>query len=244
MLNRLYQPATPEAAADLVKQNLAGGADVTKLFAGALMSPAEVKPMPLDIARAAAIETHRRRKLVFAHPSNLTGIRVSLDSGVDVLVHTTAGAGPWPPELIAEMKRRRVSVIPTLKVWGYEMAKGRVDAASTARFVNDGVQQLKAFAKAGGDVLFGTDVGYVTEYDPTEEYVLMSKAGMSPMEILASLTIAPARRFGEERRRGKIVPRMQADLVVLNADPADDVSNFARVRYTIRNGKIVYTAAK
>jgi imidazolonepropionase-like amidohydrolase len=244
MLKRLYQPATPETAVELVKQNLDGGADVTKLVAGSLMTPFQVKPMPLPIARAAAEETHRRGKLVMSHPSNHEGIQVSLDSGVDILVHTTAGAGPWPPELIAAIKQQAVSVIPTLKLWGYEMAKARVPADAAARFVDDGVHQLQAFVAAGGDVLFGTDVGYVQEYDTTDEYALMSKAGMTPMQILASLTVAPARKFGDEQRRGKVAPGMQADLVVLSADPAADVSRFAKVRYTIRKGEIVYSSVK
>jgi imidazolonepropionase-like amidohydrolase len=196
--------------------------------------------MPLEVARAAADETHRRGKLVFAHPSSQEGIRVILESGVDVMVHTTAGAGPWPPELIGEIIRKRVSVIPTLQLWGFEMNKAAVGDDVKARFVNDGVEQLRAFAKSGGDILFGTDVGYMTVYDPAEEYTLMAKAGMSHIDILASLTTAPARRFREERLRGKIAPGMQADLVVLRGDPADDVRNFARVRYTLRKGKVIY----
>jgi imidazolonepropionase-like amidohydrolase len=70
----------------------------------------------------------------------------------------------------------------------------------------------------------------------------MSKAGMTPMQILAALTVAPARKFGDEQRRGKIAPGMRVDLVVLSADPAAEVSGFAKVRYTIRKGEIVYSA--
>ena len=46
--------------------------------------------------------------------------------------------------------------------------------------------QLRAFADAGGQVLFGTDVGYVSDYDPTDEYVFMRDAGLSYPRILAS----------------------------------------------------------
>ena len=49
-------------------------------------------------------------------------------------------------------------------------------------------------------MLFGTDVGYMHDYDPTDEYVLMAKAGMSPAQILESLTTAPAARWKEEKR--------------------------------------------
>ena len=102
--------------------------------------------------------------------------------------------------------------------------------------------QLQAFENASGQVLAGTDVGYVTDYDPTEEYVLMAGAGLTPMQILASLTTAPAERFKESATRGTIARGMDADFAVLAADPAQDAANFAKVRYTIRHGTIIYQA--
>jgi hypothetical protein len=44
-------------------------------------------------------------------------------------------------------------------------------------------------------VLFGTDAGYMTVLDPTEEYVRLAEAGLTPMQILAALTTAPAARW-------------------------------------------------
>ena len=120
------------------------------------------------------------------------------------------------------------------------MRKAHLDQAAEAGFTADGVNQLAAFVKAGGDVLFGTDVGYMAEYDPTEEYALMARAGMSPTQILTALTVAPAMRFREQGKRGRIEPGMRADLVILDGDPASDVRNFARVRYTIRMGRVIY----
>ena len=89
-------------------------------------------------------------------------------------------------------------------------------------------------------VLFGTDVGYMSDYDPSEEYALMGEAGMSFHQILASLTTAPAERFGESNQRGSIAVEM--DLTVVGEDPAKDVRAFASVRYTIRNGNVIWRA--
>ena len=110
------------------------------------------------------------------------------------------------------------------------------------RLVTATQQQLKQYADAGGQILFGTDVGYMHEFDPTDEYVLMAKAGLSAMDILASLTTAPAERWNEAAQRGRIAPGLAADLVVLAADPADDVRNFAKVRCVFRAGKLVYAS--
>lgn len=45
--------------------------------------------------------------------------------------------------------------------------------------MNQAEQQLKAFSEAAGQVLFGTDVGYIEQFDTAEEFVWMSRAGMS-----------------------------------------------------------------
>jgi imidazolonepropionase-like amidohydrolase len=80
----------------------------------------------------------------------------------------------------------------------------------------------------------------MTDYDPTEEYQLMTEAGVHFEGILASLTTNPVRRFGNTTRHGTIELGRQADLVVLAADPQKTSENFAKVRYTIRAGRIIY----
>jgi hypothetical protein len=65
------------------------------------------------------------------------------------------------------MKQAGGSVIPTLMLWTYEFRHER--AALADRFVNTAVGQLQAWRAAAGNVLFGTDVGYMSDYDPTEE---------------------------------------------------------------------------
>jgi len=102
--------------------------------------------------------------------------------------------------------------------------------------------QLRAFSAAGGQILFGTDVGYIEQFDTSEEFAWMSRAGLTFQQILASLTTNPAQRFGTAARRGRIAAGMDADLVVLSADPAQDAAAFSKVRYTIVSGKLVYSA--
>ena len=82
------------------------------------------------------------------------------------------------------------------------------------------------------------------EYDPTDEYDSMARSGMTPMQILASLTTAPAARWKEDDPRGRIAPGFDADLVVLAADPAADVKSFSRVRCTVRGGTAIYTSTE
>jgi imidazolonepropionase-like amidohydrolase len=63
---------------------------------------------------------------------------------------------------------------------------------------------------------------------------------MSFKQILASLTTSPVQRFGYSTHNGRIAKGLDADLVVLGADPARNITAFANVRYTIRGGEIIY----
>ena len=246
VLERLPQPVTVEEAVSVVRRNLSGGADLTKLFVLTPQGDNTVKAMPLEIARAAVEETHKRSRLVLAHPTDIPGIRTALAAGVDVVVHTTLGnkKTEWEPALIEQMITRDMAVVPTLKLWRYELTKAHVPERTIELAVGDTIEQLRAFAEAGGQVLFGTDVGYMTEYDPTEEYLLMQRAGLTAAQILASLTSAPAARWREEQRRGRVAAGLDADLVVLDADPVKDVRNFVTVRCVYRQGRLIYPLAK
>lgn len=75
------------------------------------------------------------------------------------------------------------------------------------------------------------------------KYRLMAHAGLDYRAILASLTTNPAKRFGYGSRKGRIAQEMDADLVILDADPAKDPTAFARVSRTIRGGITTYCAA-
>src|SRR5262249_39213627 len=159
---------------------------------------------------------------------------------VDILVHTAPTAGPWSPELIEKMKAQHIALIPTLQLFAWE---GRHDRSSQVTpWVDMAIGQLRAFARAGGTVLFGTDVGYTDAYDPTLEYELMGQAGLSYQQILASLTTAPVERFASGQKTGTIAPGFDADLVVLNADPAASVRAFTSVRHTFRAGRQIYSS--
>jgi imidazolonepropionase-like amidohydrolase len=228
--------ATPAEAAG-ARERLDDGADGVKVYAATWFTEEPVV-MPGPVIAAATKETHGRGKLLFAHPTNAAGLEAALAGGVDVLVHTAPGMQTWSDSLVRRMVKAGVAVVPTLKLWRYESRSARL--AFSRPFVQAGVDQLRAFHRAGGTVLFGTDVGYVLDYDTAEEFALMAQAGLGFSDILASLTTNPARRFGYEKTAGRVAPGMEADLVVLDGDPGRDIGALARVRYTVRQGRIIY----
>ena len=234
---------TTEAAVARVRRQIRDGADGVKIFAGSIQKN-DVLVIPLERAQAIVTEAHRLGRPVFAHPSNEAGLEVALKSGVDVLAHVTSEDGsPWTPQLMARMKAAKMALIPTLTLFDVEAKKGGMPDEARKRFVDQAVSRLRAYAESGGEILFGTDVGYIYQFDTAEEYTLMRQAGMSFAQILASLTTNPARRFGYSAHSGRVAAGMDADLAVFAGDPQAEITAFSRVRTTIRAGKVIFQAA-
>ena len=72
----------------------------------------------------------------------------------------------------------------------------------------------------------------------------MAKAGMTFPQILASLTTAPAQRFGDSQRLGRIAPGLTADLTIVRSDPSKDIRALSAVDVTIRDGKVIYRSSR
>ncbi|MBC6981303.1 amidohydrolase family protein [Caulobacter sp. 17J80-11] len=73
------------------------------------------------------------------------------------------------------------------------------------------------------------------------ELWMMAQGGMSPMQVLRVGTINGARALGMDKDIGSLEPGKLADLVVLDANPLDDIRNTHTIRYTIANGRVFDT---
>lgn len=229
----LPQPDSPQQAVQIVRRNLASGADLTKLFTGSWVQRGHVLPMPLDIAKAAVTETHLNGKLVFAHPSNLAGTQVAINSGVDVLAHAADDTRGVDAALLQSAINKNMAMIPTLKMFA---ATVRPDK----NFMGPICAEVNQFHQLGGTLLFGTDVGYVTDYSTELEFVELGKSGLDFKTVLAMLTSNPAARMGVSASKGTITPGKLADLTILSADPATDLTNFSRVQAVVRSAKVLW----
>lgn len=231
-LNEVADGAQAAAAA---KKLLDAGVDAIKLF---ISAPS--KAVLSDEAIVAAVaEAHRARKPVFVHPNTTADVMAAVRGGVDIIAHVTAASDPWNDAVLAAMKQHKVAVIPTFTVFKYNSRHDRVSMQE--KWLNTGITQLRAWVATGGEVLFGTDGGYA-DYDPLDEYLMMAQAGMSFSQILASLTTTPAEKFGESKNSGRIEVGMSADLAIFRGDPAKDLRALTDVRYTLRDGRIIYRA--
>ena len=227
------QPETPQDATRIVRRNLASGADVTKLFTGSWIERGHVLPMPVEIAKAAVTETHLNGKLVFAHPSNLAGVQVAINSGVDVLAHAADDTRGVDAALLRSAISKNMAMIPTLKMF-------TTTVTSNPHYMDPMRAEVGQFHQLGGTLIFGTDVGYMTDYTTEGEFVELGRSGLDWKTVLAMLTANPAARMGVSDSKGTITPGKLADLTILDADPAADLTNFSRVHAVIRSGRLVW----
>jgi imidazolonepropionase-like amidohydrolase len=234
-----YDVADAQQATAAAKKLLDAGADGIKVHLQ--RPPPPNPPLATRAIEAAVKEAHRAGKPVFVHPTSGADVLAAVRAGVDVIAHTTPSSGPWNQTILTAMTERRVALTPTLTVWKELLRHDRISAQEQA--VGTAVGQLRAWVAMGGTILFGNDLGAVA-YDPTEEYALMAEAGMSFQQILASLTTAPAETFGASIQLGRIAAGYAADLTVLGSDPSEDIRSLTDVRYTLRDGKVIYRAPR
>lgn len=227
------QPETPGAAQNDVRRNLNSGADLTKLFTGSWVARGHVLPMPLNIAKAAVETTHLNGKLVFAHPSNLAGTRVAIDSGVDVLAHAADDTEGVDKALLSAAVEKNMAMVPTLKMFA-------TTASSDPKYLNPIYDEVHQFHSLGGTLIFGTDVGYMTDYTTDGEFEGLAKCGLTTSDVLAMLTTNPAARMGVSAQKGTVTAGKLADLTILDADPTENLTNFSRVRAVVRSGRVVW----
>jgi imidazolonepropionase-like amidohydrolase len=189
--------------------------------------------MPLNIARAAVTESHLNGKLVFAHPSNLQGVQVAINSGVDVLAHAADDTRGVDAQLLQSAINKNMAMIPTLKMF-------TTTVTTDPHYMDPMYEEVRTFHGLGGTLLFGTDVGYMTDYSTEGEFEALGRSGLNWRDVLAMLTTNPATRMGVQDRKGTVTAGKLADLVILDADPAADLKNFSRVRAVLRSGAVVW----
>ena len=144
--------------------------------------------------------------------------------------HTSEEAEKWNNATSARLKAANVTLIPTLTLF-----------SGDDKF-NSILKEVKSYSDIRGQIMFGTDIGYLTDYPSlTREYGYLARAGLTFPQILASLTTTPAARLGYAKLTGQVKPGMDADLTLLEGDPARDIDAFAHVALTMRKGQIIYS---
>ncbi len=255
---------TPVEVREVVTRMATAGMDGIKV----VVSAKEPK-MPLEMVRAAVEEARTHGLPVFTHATSLDALNVSLEAGVHAVVHLVTDPEPPGPEVLAEMRQSDIYLVPTLSVmvnpdvWGDPsenltdpflwrgvdprliesyLASPRNPTTSPSaeewRGRRETLRALKAAHDAGVKLTGGTDHLF-SGYSMHHELELMVEAGLTPMEALVIATRRAAEMLGEEDVFGTLEPGKRADLLVLGADPLEDIRNTRTLEVVIRGGEVI-----
>ncbi|KAF3385385.1 Uncharacterized protein F1880_002745 [Penicillium rolfsii] len=220
----------PECMA-AVREEIRCGADFIKIMgSGGVASPTD-KLEHLQFTSAeiqAMVEcADNAGTFVTAHAYTVKAIRHCIDNGVRGIEHGNF-VDPPTAKLMAE---KGVYLTPTLIAYAQmasERWKGYLPPESQAKnsqVLQSGLEALKIASDAGVKMCYGSDLLGPLGSAQTQEFSLRSQV-LSPIEILQSATINPAKMMSYENSIGQIKEGFQADIVVLTQNPFEDVTIF------------------
>jgi len=228
-----------------VREDVKYGSDVIKFCAtGGVLSKGDspdLEQYSPEEMRAIVAEAHRLARKVAAHAHGSLGIKDAVLAGVDSIEHGSF----IDDEDIQLMKERGTYLVPTLYLmdWfmeNYQKLGLTEDVVAKAKFVMPAARQnvAKAF-RAGVKVAFGTDAAVYPHGLNAHEFAVMVKLGMTPLGTIQAATLNAADLLGWSDRVGSLDPGHFADLIAVDGDPLEDVTELERVRFVMKGGKVV-----
>jgi Tol biopolymer transport system component/imidazolonepropionase-like amidohydrolase len=127
--------------------------------------------------------------------------------------------------------------------WASERFTGQatdLDPAATSAVVAPIFETVSALGSRGSKIIAGTDSPIVPYgLSLIVEIEELSEAGLGPMAAIESSTRVAAEALGVDRDLGTIIPGKLADLVLLDADPLEDIHNLRRTDLIILDGRLL-----
>lgn len=228
-----------------VRYQVKYGADVIKICAtGGVLSEGDAvgaTQYTLEEMQAIVGEARKLERPVAAHAHGAEGIRLAVQAGVTSIEHGTflddAGA--------RMMKARGTYLVPTLQA--NEVVKAAADngtlkglrAQKALAAYAAGPRRIRLALQYGIPVALGTDAGVGPHGRNAEEFALMVRAGMTPMQAVVAGTSNAARLLGWQDRVGTLAAGRLADVVAVPGDPLQDITATQRVGFVMKGG-VVY----
>ena len=234
-----------ESCRRVVRRQIDRGADVIKFATtgGVNSGTGLATRMYDDEARELVRTAHAYGRKVAVHAHGADGIKLALRAGADSIEHGTV----MDDEAVRLMKQTGAYYVPTLStVNGYleRLAKdpnaytGAVKQQIEWRIGVTGRSLLKAYP-AGVKIAFGTDAGVSKHGRNADEFELMVKYGMPPVEALKAATVNAAELLGVSAEAGTIEPGKSADIISVAGDPLSDVTVLKKVDFVMARGSVI-----
>ena len=225
---------------DLIKLMITGGVmDAVKKGA-----PGQLK-MSAEMVKAVCDKAHSCGLRVAAHVESQEGMKVALSSGVDSIEH---GAKP-DEETIRLFKKTGASLTTTLSpALPYALFDRSVSGATeiqqyNGKLVFEGIRDMaRAAVKYDIPVCLGNDVGcpWITQYDFWRELVYFHEyVDVTRRDVLYLATLRAATLAGIGDLTGSIEEGKEADLIVTEGSPLEDLHVLGNVRMVMAGGKLI-----
>lgn len=220
-----------------VRNQIAAGADVVKLYADYHYRPGEpslptFSQAEMDAATAAA---HDAGRTVAVHAVTAEGMRRAIAAGVDTIEHGDEGT----PAVFKAMAAKHIAFCPTLAA-GEAIARyrGWNGAEPAPAGVVESRTAFRAALAAGVPICMGGDVGVFAHGENIREINAMAAGGMTPAAVLIAATSGNAQAF-HLTDRGAVKTGLLADLIAVEGDPSRDLSALTRVKLVMKGGAVV-----
>jgi len=227
-----------------VRQQVAAGADVIKLFAstGTDDDVTGFQTYSYDEIKAAVDAAHQFGKKIAIHSYGPDGARDAVRAGTDSLEHAT----DMDDATIREMVRRGTFYVPTIDHNRYYLDNWqKIGYANgfqekTKAFIERNLETARKAFKAGVKFAMGSDAIYTMFGENTRELGWFVKAGMTPEQALRTATTNAAELLGKSTELGAVAPGYFADLVAVEGDPFSNIDvAIKNVRWVMKSGSVV-----
>jgi imidazolonepropionase-like amidohydrolase len=233
----------PEAGRKAVREQISHGADWIKVYSDRsyFVRPDgvldDIPTFTIDELRAIVDEAHREHHRVASHAAALNGVHDSVEAGVDSIEH-----GMYIADAdMRTMVQKGIWYVPTLFVGEY-VAEGRAKAGAHVwvDMIKIHADTFNKAVKMGVKIAFGTDAGgYDWNINPANEFPLMVKYGMTPLQALQSATIRASELLNMQDQVGTIDVNKFADIIAVPGNPLDDVTVLQKAMFVMKDG-VVY----
>lgn len=232
----------------LVRFEIKNGADVIKIIATAgVLSEEESVGAPQysqEELNAIVEEAKMWGRRVAAHAHGTEGIKRAIRAGVTSIEHGSF----IDDEGIRLMKERGTYLVADIYNDDYilaEYAKMGFPEKIIEKERLVGRTQRENFqkaVKAGVKIAYGTDAGVYPHGWNGKQFAHMVKWGLTPMQAIQAATLSAADLLGWTNKVGVIAPGAFADIIAVDNDPLNDVTELERVKFVMKGGVTFKTA--